>query len=53
MSLGSEFIRKKMKKDYKWYVWKTTINILQGVGRSIRNKDDYAVTYLVDGFRFF
>jgi hypothetical protein len=31
-----------------WYDWKTGIAIQQGAGRSIRSKDDWAVTYILD-----
>jgi Rad3-related DNA helicase len=32
----------------EWYDWKTTVQFLQGVGRSVRSKDDWAVTYVLD-----
>ena len=31
-----------------WYDWKTSVSFLQGVGRSVRSKDDWAVTYMLD-----
>ena len=32
-----------------WYQWKTCVNILQGIGRSVRNEKDWAITYILDG----
>lgn len=49
LSLGDRFVKKKMEKDPGWYRWKAIINILQGVGRSVRNNSDWAVTYILDG----
>lgn len=47
-SLADPLIKEKLKSSNGWYDWKTGINILQGVGRSIRNKEDWAVTYFLD-----
>jgi len=47
-NLANNYISKKMKYDQNWYNWHTTIKILQGIGRSIRNTEDYAITYLID-----
>ena len=49
LSLGDEFVKKKMNKHPNWYQWSAVINIIQGTGRSIRNNKDYAKTYLIDG----
>ena len=38
-----------MEHDRSWYSNKTALSILQGVGRSVRSKDDWAVTYVLDG----
>jgi Rad3-related DNA helicase len=48
-SLGDPLTSEKLNLSREWYDWKTTIGILQGVGRSVRNKEDWAVTYLLDG----
>lgn len=48
-SLTDEYIKKKMKVDTDWYNWKTLIQFIQGLGRSVRNENDYATTYLLDG----
>ncbi len=47
-SLGSPHIKAKMNQVPDWYDWKTTVSFLQGVGRSVRSKDDWAVTYVLD-----
>jgi len=46
--LGDPLIKAKMKESNEWYEWKTGISVLQGVGRSVRNEDDWAVTYVLD-----
>lgn len=47
-SLGDPLVKAKMKTFPGWYDWKTGIAIQQGAGRSIRSKDDWAVTYILD-----
>lgn len=48
-SLADRYVKTKMKVDPSWYSWKAVMAILQGVGRSVRSKDDHAVTYILDG----
>lgn len=48
-SLADKYTKAKMEHDRSWYSNKTALSILQGVGRSIRSKDDWAVTYVLDG----
>ena len=48
-SLGDRWIKKKQTLDNgKWYRWQTVLKIVQAYGRSVRSKDDHAVTYLLD-----
>lgn len=47
--LGDKLIRKRMNKWKWWYALQTAKLIVQSVGRSIRSKDDFAVTYMLDG----
>jgi Rad3-related DNA helicase len=48
-NLGDKYVSEKMKYSKGWYNWKTCTSILQGVGRSVRSEDDWAVTYFLDG----
>lgn len=48
-SLADKYVSEKMKVDKDWYDWETVIGILQGLGRSVRTKDDHAITYFLDG----
>jgi Rad3-related DNA helicase len=36
-------------KDWDWYNWLTALKLVQSYGRSVRHKDDYADTYILDG----
>jgi Rad3-related DNA helicase len=47
-SLGDPLIKAKTEYSNEWYDWKTGISIMQGVGRSVRSEDDWAVTYVLD-----
>jgi len=49
LSLADRFVKTKLEINPEWYQWKAIINILQGTGRSVRNEDDWAVTYILDG----
>lgn len=46
--LGDPLTRKKMNKWKWWYDLQTAKTIIQSTGRSVRNKDDTAVTYILD-----
>ncbi|HEY3094796.1 MAG TPA: ATP-dependent DNA helicase, partial [Nitrososphaera sp.] len=35
-------------RDQKWYTWNTVLRLVQAYGRSVRSKDDYATTYILD-----
>jgi Rad3-related DNA helicase len=48
-SIGDKFVSAKMNYHPEWYSWKTICSILQGVGRSVRSDDDWAITYFLDG----
>ncbi|MGN6348328.1 MAG: helicase C-terminal domain-containing protein [Candidatus Nitrosocosmicus sp.] len=37
------------QRNPKWYEWNTILRLVQAYGRSVRNSDDYANTYILDG----
>lgn len=47
-SLTDKFVATKLKIDHEWYTWKTIIEILQSVGRTVRNIDDFCDTFILD-----
>ena len=47
--LGDKLVRKRMNKWKWWYPLQTIKTVIQSVGRSIRTKEDQAVTYILDG----
>jgi len=38
----------KRNKDAEWYYWQTALKLIQAYGRSVRSKDDWAKTYILD-----
>lgn len=45
---SDKWIVAKMNENKNWYTYKTALWLVQAYGRSIRAKDDYAVTYILD-----
>ena len=45
---GDRWIEAKRKIDEDWYYWQTALRLVQGSGRSIRSKEDWAKTYVLD-----
>ena len=43
-----KWVESKMERYPLWYSSQTITKILQGIGRSIRSKQDWAVTYVLD-----
>ena len=41
-------VKVKMEKDRRWYDWQTALRLVQTYGRSVRSKEDYADTYILD-----
>jgi Rad3-related DNA helicase len=46
--LGDKLIKKRMHKWKWWYPFQTAKTIIQSIGRSVRSKEDKAVTYILD-----
>ena len=46
--LGDAVIKKRMESNRSWYTYQTAKSIIQALGRSIRNENDYAVSYILD-----
>lgn len=47
-NLGDKRTRIKLKKYPLWYKSQTIMKILQGLGRSVRNENDWAKVYVLD-----
>lgn len=53
-NINDRWIEAKRSKDEKWYKWRTAIRLVQAYGRSVRSKEDWAITYVLDsGFKTF
>ena len=46
--LGDPIVKKRMNKFPDWYALKTAMTVVQSVGRSVRNSEDTAITYILD-----
>lgn len=47
-SLASKVNKQRMKTKPEWYSWRTILDMIQSYGRSIRSKEDYADTIILD-----
>jgi Rad3-related DNA helicase len=47
-SKGDRWINAKREIDEEWYYWQTALRLIQAYGRSIRSKEDWAKTYILD-----
>lgn len=47
-SLGSELVKEKCRLFRKWYESTTSNEIIQGIGRGVRNEYDHCTTYILD-----
>jgi Rad3-related DNA helicase len=53
-SKGDRWIDEKRRRDERWYILQTALRLIQAVGRSVRSREDWAITYLLDScFRSF
>jgi len=49
LSLSDKFVKAKMQINPIWYQWKTSIELIQSFGRTIRNENDWCISYILDG----
>jgi ATP-dependent DNA helicase DinG len=47
-SLADRWINEKRERNEQWYSWQTGLRLVQAYGRSVRSKDDWATTYVLD-----
>lgn len=47
-SKGDRWINAKRELNEEWYYWQTALRLIQAYGRSIRSKEDWAKTYILD-----
>ena len=53
-SKGDRWTNAKRELDEEWYYWQTALRLMQAYGRSIRSKEDWAKTYILDSaFSYF
>lgn len=53
-STQDKVMKERLARDDRYYAWLTALKIVQSYGRSIRSKEDWATTYIVDeGFNGF
>lgn len=48
-SLASNIVKKKIELFPLWYNATTSNDIIQGIGRGVRNNNDWCITYILDG----
>lgn len=47
-NINSNKIKKRQEDNKEWYGMKTVMDLIQSVGRSVRNMDDFAETFILD-----
>jgi Rad3-related DNA helicase len=54
LNTGDRWTAAKLKHNPGWYYWQTALRLIQAYGRSVRSKDDWARTYILDSaFAYF
>lgn len=48
MSLSDKVVARRLQLDEEWYINNAVLQILQGVGRSVRSETDVAATFCLD-----
>jgi Rad3-related DNA helicase len=53
-NVADKWTSEKRKINKEWYYWQTALRLVQAYGRSVRSKDDWAKTYVLDSaFNYF
>lgn len=53
-SMMDKVVKERMAIDQRWYSWCCALKIVQSLGRSVRSKNDWAYSYIIDqGFEGF
>lgn len=53
-SLADKRVKRRMELDEQWYGYQTALMFVQALGRSVRSKQERAVTFILDsGFGYF
>jgi len=53
-NIADKWTAEKRKANENWYYWQTALKLIQAYGRSVRSKDDWAKTYVLDSaFKYF
>lgn len=53
-NMQDRVVKMRMDRDSAWFAWLTALKMVQSYGRSVRSRDDWAATYLLDaGFEAF
>ena len=53
-NMQDRVVKMRMDRDQAWFAWLTALKMVQSYGRSVRSKDDWATTYILDaGFEAF
>lgn len=48
LDMKDKWVSRKMSVSPSWYSWQAILRLAQAYGRSVRSKDDYATTYILD-----
>ena len=47
-NISSNKIKARQRTNRNWYAWKTCVDLIQALGRSVRSETDYAETFILD-----
>ena len=47
-NISSNKVKQRQKTKPEWYSWKTNVDLIQALGRSVRSMDDKADSYILD-----